>query len=173
MEIAFGWPEIDALGFLVGGVFTALVFGGALWVIRGSTGVRRSEQRMRDEERRDDERRQARLVVATLGKIGDSEVHVEVLNHSDAPIWDIKVFVPGREHTPLLIERVDSHGSGTDAWFDAPDDWYRKYIGAGGPGTPDWLPLDVVFVDNADRRWHRSGWAEPVRPLDGEDVFPI
>jgi hypothetical protein len=172
---------MDALGSLLGGIFTVLAFGGALWVINGEAEARRADNRMRDEERRDEERRQARLVYATLGNVVDTnhdvgdgeekftEVHVEVLNHSDAPVWDIKVLVPGRERRPLLIERVDPHASAGNGWLDAPADWYLTNVGAGCPGEPHWIPLDLIFVDNAGRRWRRSGRAEPVRLLDGDD----
>jgi hypothetical protein len=179
--MGFGWYQAEALGSLVGGISTALAFGGALWVIKVETRTRRKEQLEREEERRDEERRQARLVFATLGRAeqtdrdpGDgprsySEVHVEVFNHSNEPVWDLQVPVKGRESRPLLIERVDPHSHAGNGWLDAPPDWYLMNVGAGCPGSPHWTTLDVIFVDNHGRRWRRSGRAEPVRLLGGSD----
>lgn len=184
MDLGFDWTELDALGSLLGGIFTAAAFGAALVVLVREIQTRRAETRERDQERRDEERRQARLVYATLdpdppsrigeiaGSAGDenyTEVHVRVYNHSDAPIWDVQVPVPGREYRPLLIEHVPPHSSEGNGWHDAPPDWHLMNIGPGCPGTPHWIPLGVVFVDNLGRRWRRSGRSEPVRLFDGED----
>jgi hypothetical protein len=98
-----------------------------------------------------------------------NEVYVRVYNQSDAPIWDVKVFVPERVR-PLLVEHVPPRDSAVNGWLDAPDEWYLMNVGAGCPGTPHWLPLDVVFVDNRGLRWRRSGRSEPVRLLDNEDL---
>lgn len=102
-----------------------------------------------------------------------SEVYVRVFNHSDEPIWDVKVPVPGREARPLLYERVDPHSSELNGWLDAPADWHLMHVSAGCPGTPHWIPLDVAFVDNSGRRWRRSGRSEPVRLMDAEDQHPL
>ncbi|MEU8230401.1 hypothetical protein AB0C12_12440 [Actinoplanes sp. NPDC048967] len=184
MLLSFGWNELDALGSLLGGVFGAAAFAVALAVLVREMGKHRADLEARRDERHDEERRQARLVYATLdgdqptepvSELKDepfeprSEVHVKVFNHSDAPVWDIEVEVPGREGRPLLIEQVPPHGVEGNGWLDAPRDWYITHVSAGCPGTPYWTPLDVTFVDNAGRRWRRSGRAEPVRLLDSED----
>jgi hypothetical protein len=188
MILGFGWNELDALGSLLGGIFTAGAFATALVVLTREIKVRREETAEREHERRDDERRQARLVYATLdpdrpvmndhtprprGSRPDesrAEVHVRVYNHSDAPIWDVKVPVAGREDRPLLVEHVAPHSSKGNGWLDAPPDWHLMNVGPGCPGTPHWTPLDVIFVDNFGRRWRRSGRSEPVRLLDSEDL---
>ncbi|WP_326554180.1 hypothetical protein [Micromonospora sp. NBC_01813] len=200
---AFGWNELDALGSLLGGTFTTLAFAGTLWIlVREGRQIRDANQR-RDAERRDDERRQARLVFASLaqgqeprsGMVDDADrvagagsdaelsvldgegrsaVYVRVFNHSSEPIWDVKVPIPGgREQLPLLYERVDPQSSELNGWLDAPPDWYLMHVGAGCPGTPNWIPLDVTFVDNAGRRWRRSGRGEPVRLSAAEDNHPL
>jgi hypothetical protein len=71
--VAFGWNELDALGSLLGGLFTAAAFVAALIVLMREIGARRSEIRERDQLRRDEERRQARLVYATLHSIAGSQ----------------------------------------------------------------------------------------------------
>ena len=127
MALAFGWSEVDALGSVIGDVATAGAFGTALIVLVREIQTRREETKEREAERRDEERRQARLVYATLDPdkssesdyIPDpdydserySEVHIRVYNHSDAPIWDVQVSVPGREKGPLLIDHVAPHSS--------------------------------------------------------------
>jgi hypothetical protein len=182
--VVFGWNELGALGSLMGGTFTALALGGTLWLlVREGKQIREANQR-RDAERRDDERRQARLVLASLDHGPDSQkdqnpspaeyssVYVRVFNHSDEPIWDAKVSVPGREARPLLYERVDPHSSELNGWLDAPADWYLMNVGAGCPGTPHWIPLEVSFVDNSGRRWRRSGRGEPLRLTDSEGHHP-
>ncbi|MFI6822206.1 hypothetical protein ACIBJE_14800 [Micromonospora sp. NPDC050187] len=187
--MAFGWNELDALGSLMSGAFTGLAFGGTLWILLRDGKQIREANRRRDEERRDDERRQARLVFASLDEGPSpaevervcpdedtrdySEVYVRVFNHSVEPIWDVKVPVPGRERRPLLYERVDPHSSELNGWLDAPADWHLMNVGAGCPGTPHWIPLEVSFVDNSGRRWRRSGRAEPVRLTDSEDHHPL
>jgi hypothetical protein len=187
--LALGWNELDALGSMIGGMATAGAFGTALIVLIREIRTRRQEAKERQLEQRDEERRQARLVYATLdpdestesGYVPDSgydngeqpysEVHVRVYNHSDAPIWDVKVPVPGREQRPLLFERVAPRSSEGNGWLDAPADWHLMNVGPGCPGTPPWTSLDVVFVDNLGRRWRRSGRAEPIRLLlDSDDL---
>jgi hypothetical protein len=180
---AFGWSEIDALGSMIGGVFTAAAFGAALLVLVREIRARRADELFRDTERRDNERRQARLVYATLDPerpiLNDhlprsmqgpkNEVYVRVYNQSDEPIWDVKIYLPEREK-PLLLEHVGPRDSDTNGWLDAPDEWHLMNVDAGCPGTPHWLPLDIVFVDNRGLRWRRSGRSEPVRLLDNEDL---
>jgi hypothetical protein len=190
MILGFGWNELDALGSLLGGISTGGAFGTALVVLTREIRTRRKETSEREQERRDEERRQARLVYATIDPDAStesgympnpefddgerySEVHVRVYNHSDAPIWDVKVPVAGREHRPLLIEHVAPRSSEGNGWLDAPESWHLMNIGAGCPGTPHWTPLDVIFVDNLGRRWRRSGRSEPVRLLDNEDLQSI
>ena len=185
--LGLGWPELDALGSILGGLFTAGATVTALVVLKREINTRRAENRERLRLQEDEARRQARLVYATLdperpipsghvprrrGDPGPSptEVYVRVFNESDEPVWDVKVPIAGREHRPLLIERVGPHGSAGNGWLDAPDDWHLMNVGPGCPGTPHWLPLDVVFVDNSGRRWRRSGRGEPVRLLDSEDL---
>jgi hypothetical protein len=183
---SFGWNELDALGSLLGGTFAAAAFLVALTVLVREIGKNRADLSARNDERRDEERRQARLVYTTLYDVrkikpppeatadGDiieprTEVHVQVFNHSDGPIWDVAVAVPGRR-LPLLIESVPPHEIRRSGWRDAPPEWYLEHVGAGCPGSPHWTSLDVTFVDNLGRRWRRSGRADPVRLLDSEDV---
>ena len=180
---AFGWSEIDALGSMIGGVFTASAFAATLMVLVREIRARRADEHERDRERQDNERRQARLVYATLDperpipndhlprsmQGAENEVYVRVYNQSDEPIWDVKVYLPERAR-PLLIEHVGPHDSDTNGWLDAPDEWYLMNVGPGCPGMPHWLPLDVIFVDNRGLRWRRSGRGEPVRLLDNEDL---
>ena len=52
---------------------------------------------------------------------------------------------------------VGPHDSETSGWLDARDEWYVMKVGAGCPGIPHWLPLDVVFADNRGLRRRRSG----------------
>ncbi len=170
------WEEINAIGSVVGGISTALAFGGTLLVLRRDGRQIREANERRDAERRDDESRQARLVVANLDQNPDqangdgSSVYVRVHNHSDEPIWDVQVPLPDREHMPLLYERVDPLASELNGWLDAPSDWYLRHVGPGCPSMPYWIPLDVFFVDNAGRRWRRSGRGTPERLTDDQDL---
>ncbi|MGK5521265.1 hypothetical protein ACSNN9_18190 [Micromonospora sp. URMC 107] len=179
----FGWNEADALGSLLGGAFTTATFGATLTLLVREIRTRRAESRERDRERQDNERRQARLVYATLNpdvpipsdhlptsmQGPRDQVHVRVYNHSDEPVWDVKVIIPDRSR-PLLVETVPPHDSRATAWMEAPDDWHLMHVGPGCPGTPTWTSLDVVFVDNRGLRWRRSGRAEPVRLFDNQDI---
>lgn len=173
MTLALDWQQIDALGSIIGGIGTATALLVTLWIVRREAVDRRSADLRRDEERRDEERRQARLVYGAVGKIeeyeGGSELHVDVFNHSDAPVWEVSVRAPGLGHDrPVHIERVNPHSSEANGWRDAPERWALWNLGPGCPGTPQWVDLDVTFVDNTGRRWRRTGRAEPVRLLGGE-----
>ncbi|MFI7546653.1 hypothetical protein [Actinoplanes sp. NPDC049599] len=180
---AFGWSEADALGSMIGGLSTAAALGATLAILVREIRTRKLMDLERDRERRDNERRQARMVYATLDperpipsdhlprsmRGSENEVYVRVFNQSEEPIWDAKVYLPERKR-PLLFEQVGPHDSDTNGWLDAPDEWYLMNVGPGCPGTPHWLPLDIVFVDNRGLRWRRSGRSEPVRLLDNEDL---
>jgi hypothetical protein len=185
MVLGFGWSELDALGSLLGGIFTAAAFGGTLLLLSRDSRARRELERAREVERRDDERRQARLVYVTLAPVPEAAVKmgytswdnaavfVEVFNHSDEPIWDARIPLPGREHDPLLIDRVGPQASDVEGWLKAPQDWYFKHYGVRGSAEKArGVQLDVMFVDNAGRRWRRSGRSEPVRLTDAEDPLP-
>lgn len=178
--LAWGWDQTDALGSAIGGISTFLAFGGTLWIIRQETKARRSAEAERDAERRDDERRQARLVYAALGDRPDSlnadshvpppsanEVHAQVFNHSDEPIWDVLVIVPGLEHLRLRFDHIGPRNSAIESFWEAPDDWYLNHVGAGCIGEPTSILFDVEFSDNAGRRWRRIKRAQPERLYDG------
>jgi hypothetical protein len=174
-----GWGALVSLPLSL----LAVIFTG--WLLQHEIRTRRADERQRDRERRDDERRQARLVYAILDPDRpipndhlprsvhgpENEVYVRVYNQSDEPIWDVKAYLPERAR-PLLLESVGPHDSDTNGWLDAPDEWYLMNVGPGCPGTPHWLPLDIIFVDNRGLRWRRSGRGEPVRLLDSEDLSP-
>src|SRR4051812_26616107 len=116
--LGLGWPELDALGSILGGVFAAGAILVPLVARKRGINARREEKRERLRLQEDEARRKARLVYATLdpnrpipsdhtprrrGDPGPSpnEVYVRVFNESDEPVWDVKVPLAGREDRPL------------------------------------------------------------------------
>jgi hypothetical protein len=170
--MAFGWSEVGNIGDILGGIGTSLAFGATIWLIKRET----DDRRMRAH---DEERRIARLVYASLGDgpaanhLGSEAyetVHVEVVNQSDEPIFEARVFVPALAR-PLWIDTVAPRERKSNARYDVYEGWHLEHLGPGCPGTPASLNLEVVFRDNRGILWRRTGYSEPIRlrPTDDPD----
>lgn len=174
----------------VGSVFAVLGAAALLFVeIRARRdearrfAIERSEQaaerRAAEDQRRDDEARQARLVMAELGKATENPEnpdsgtlfqYIDVTNHSDAFVFDVVVRIPGEEQRKL-IHYIKPGATESAEFRHIPSDYLVQWVGCGGPFSPYQLRITLELTDASGRRWRRTGWEQPERlPADLADA---
>lgn len=127
----------------------------------------------RDQEARlwDENARQARLLMAEMGKAienpedpGSNTVfqYIDVTNHSDAFVFDVVVRIPGEDQRKL-IHYIPPRATESAEFRHIPNDYYILHVGCGGPFSPSQLRVTLEFTDASGRRWRRTGWDQPER----------
>jgi hypothetical protein len=158
----------EALGSMIGGVFTALGFLAAAVVLQRDRQERRALELEKWRESRDRQARVARLVYA-LPDEHDRQALV-VTNASNEPIFGVQVGsrhlrVAGRfvvvknsnglspPHQLEGLSKLDPHSTAVIDLGDWP--WWDAQWGA-RPAAPE-----IVFLDSDGRYWVRCAWDQP------------
>jgi hypothetical protein len=155
-----GWNEWDALGSVLGGVFSGLAFAATLFLL-----VR--EVRIRRRTNLDEQARQARLVVATVGsesyplaaEFQTMDLTVSVRNYSELPVFN-------------LVVRLEEFGSGQDGFeVVQPSEQVTAELRLDRKkGVPNTFSSrkagpTLHFMDANGRHWVRRGFGPPDRVL--------
>lgn len=165
------WSTWDALGSILGGVFTGCAFLATLFLLARETRMRR-EERQAGQLRQDDENaRQARLIVSAITDEFNSlknnfrvqELEGTISNYSDMPIFNLVVAMDevgtGREGFRML-----KPGESVCAKLVV------QHLEGSGPldtGLTRKVGLSLHFLDANGRHWYRRGSDQPRRVLDG------
>ncbi len=155
-----GWSEWDALGSVLGGVFSGLAFAATLFLLAREVRIRRRTDL-------DEQARQARLVVATVGSesyplavaFQTMDLTVSVRNYSELPVFN-------------LVVRLDEFGSGQDGFeVVQPGEQVTAELRLNRKkGVPTTFSTrktapTLHFMDANGRHWVRRGFGAPDRVL--------
>jgi hypothetical protein len=198
--LSLGWPEVDALGSIVGGIFTALATALAIALTVREVRGRRSGATSAPSADRDITRvadslgrsrkpdmpakvpkpspEQALRVHARILNVHrfDSGKYAEgidfgVINDSDAPVLDVLARVPGGQ----VRLRAPSIGSGETRSTGMREIDVLERVNMFGNGDPDEAEVGVSFVDKNGVRWSRIGYRRPTfqnESVSKDDLFP-